>query len=177
MNQRSSSGGPSVFDGRVPQAQDAARCDFKPEYIVNEALPAHHWGLTALDRQPLCDLTSRMVRTFMCGWRSHRRLFLWPQYHWMARADRLGSLANCKENTRQASCDCVAWTEESRPSTTSPRVRGTSHCQLPTTAGWLALCRSPRRRLCRWLPAVSACAPRPFAIHQSTGCRWNRDCI
>nr|ADY58423.1 hypothetical protein Plabr_0800 [Rubinisphaera brasiliensis DSM 5305] len=75
------------------------------------------WGLAALDRQPRLVLLTRMVRTFMCGCRRHKRLLLWfpnsPGY-------RVPILLCTRRQvvaaiTRQASCDFVARTHESGP--------------------------------------------------------------
>ena len=82
------------------------QCDFE--------FGLHCWTSQAV---PPISGTSRMVRTFMCGWRSHRRLPLWfPVY-----SNSHVPVVFCfrwfrvAESTRQASCDCVARTQESGP--------------------------------------------------------------
>ncbi len=58
-----------------------------------------------------------LVRTFMCGWRSHRRLLLWLAFSFGFRVPVVFCFRwhRIVESTRQASCDCVARTQESGP--------------------------------------------------------------
>ena len=75
------------------------------------------WGLAALDHQPPRVLLTRMVRTFMCGCRRHKRLLLWFPNSQGFRVSILLCIRRriVAANTRQASCDCVARTHESGP--------------------------------------------------------------
>ena len=120
------------------------------------------WPSSALSNSaPLLDKpavapnagTHWMVRTFMCGWRSHGRLPLWLPCVFDFRVS-IAFCSRCQtvaDSTRQASCDCVARTQKSGPSPFCEAAIG-RHC-------WLAQrCESYCGRGCSALfPRVRGC--------------------